>query len=349
MTQYRVAVLGATGAVGQEFLSLLEKRHFPVSTLRLLASPRSQGRTLKFKTGMVPVQAVSESAFSDVQIAFFSAGAEAAQQWAPVALKSGAIVIDNSSAFRMDPAHPLVIPEVNWHHVRAHHRLFPVGNCTGILLCMALAPLRKFGAFRRVVVATYQSASGAGMRGMVELQNQVRAFAEGKPFSCEVFPHPIAFNVFSHNSPINEYGYNQEEWKVIHETRKVLDMPELPIEVTCVRVPVLRAHSLAVNVEFQANAPAESAVREAYASAPGIRLVDDREKNLFPMPVLAAEKDEVLVGRIRRDYSNPSALSLFVCGDQLRKGAALNAIQIAERLVAEGRIPGTLRTPDGVS
>ncbi|MCH8273335.1 MAG: aspartate-semialdehyde dehydrogenase [Armatimonadetes bacterium] len=339
MTHFRAAILGATGAVGQEFLKLLADRHFPISALRLLASARSHGRSLRFKSGMVPVQAVSEAAFDGVQIAFFSAGAGASREWMPVALDEGAVVIDNSSAFRMEPENPLVIPEINWHHVREGHRLFPVGNCTGIILAMALAPLRKFGALRRVVASSYQSASGAGMRGMHELTEQTRAIGEGREPRCEVFPYPIAYNLFSHNTPVNEGGYNQEEWKVIHETRKTLDMPDLAIEITCIRVPVLRAHSIAVNVEFEGPAPSVEAAREAYESAPGMAVVDDREANRFPMPVIAAERDDVLVGRIRADCSNPNAVSLFVCGDQLRKGAALNGIQIAERLIAEGRIP----------
>lgn len=333
-----MAILGATGAVGQELLHLLAKRHFPVSALRLLASPRSSGRTLPFKGVNTPVKAVSENEFEGVQIAFFSAGAEAAREWAPAALAKGAVVIDNSSAFRMESDVPLVIPQINWHHAREHHKIFPVGNCTAIILMMSLAPLRRFGRITRVVASSYQSVSGAGARAMQELQEQVRAYAEGRRVEPYVFPHPIAFNLFSHNTQINEQGYNGEEWKVIQETRKTMEMPDLAIDITCVRVPVLRAHSLSINVEFDGPAPSVEAMREAYRSFKGVELVDNREENIFPMPSLAADKDEVLVGRIRQDASKHNAVSLFACGDQLRKGAALNGIEIAERLVSEGRL-----------
>jgi aspartate-semialdehyde dehydrogenase len=338
VSQYKVAILGATGAVGQELMSLLAKRHFPVSAMRLLASPRSSGKSFPFRGVNVPVWAVNENSFEGVQIAFFSAGADTALQWAPVAVKNGAVVVDNSSAFRMSPDSPLVIPEINWAHVHEGHKIFPVGNCTAIILMMAIAPLRRFGKFKRLVVSTYQSASGAGARAMDELQQQSRAHVEGTDFPPKVFPHPIAFNLFSHNTPINAQGYNGEEWKVIQETRKTLDAPDLRIEVTCVRVPVMRAHSLSVNVEFDGPAPSVESMREAYCNNEGLDLVDDREHNLFPMPSLAANRDEVLVGRLRQDNSNPNAISLFACGDQLRKGAALNAIQIAERLVAEAMV-----------
>ncbi len=333
-----MAILGATGAVGQEFLRLLARRHFPISTLRPLASPRSSGRTLQFKGSDIPVLAVAESVFDDVHIAFFSAGSAAAQEWVPVALSKGAVVIDNSSAFRMDPDVPLVIPEINWHAVRSEHRLFPVGNCTGIILMMSIAPLRKFGRIRRIVASTYQSASGAGARAMNELAQQTRDIADGKEPRIDVFPHQIAMNLFSHNTPINEHGYNEEEWKVIHETRKTLETPDLALEITCIRVPVMRAHSMSLNVEFDGPAPSVEAVREALANSPGLRIVDDRAGNRFPMPVDAAGRDEILIGRIRADSSNPNAVSMFSCGDQLLKGAALNGVQIAERLVAESRI-----------
>jgi aspartate-semialdehyde dehydrogenase len=337
--QYRVAILGATGAVGQEFLGLLQRRNFPISAVRLLASPRSMGRTFRFRNAEIPVQVVSDAAFDGVHFAFFSAGSEASQRWAPVALERGAIVIDNSSAFRMDPQVPLVIPEINWHHVTPSHRLFPVGNCTGIILMMAVGPLRKFGRIKRIVASTYQSASGAGARAMQELADQTRAIAQGRQPEVDVFPHQIALNLFSHNTPINEQGYNQEEWKVIQEVRKTLEMPDLAIDITCIRVPVMRAHSISANVEFDGPAPSVSAMREAIESASGLRLVDDRENNTFPMPTDAAGVDDVLVGRLRQDAGNPNAVSLFTCGDQLLKGAALNGVQIAEALIAEARVP----------
>jgi len=336
VTQLRVAILGATGAVGSELLQLMEQRDFPVASVRLLASPRSKGKTMRFRGQNLPVLAVSEHLFDSVDVAFFSAGAEAARTWAGVAQGAGAFVIDNSSAFRMDPKVPLIVPEINWHRARPDVRYYPVGNCTGILLAMTLAPLRRFGAIKRVVVSTYQSASGAGARAMKELEEQARAFARGEEPSAKVLPYLILFNLFSHNSPINEHGYNEEEWKVINEVRKVLENDDLPIEVTCVRVPVQRAHSLSVNVEFENPAPSVGAVREAVTAFPGLELVDDREGNRFPMPALAAGRDEVLVGRIRQDLSSKHAISLFACGDQLRKGAALNAIQIGEKLIESG-------------
>lgn len=293
---------------------------------------------MPFRGVNVPVSAVSESLFDDVQIAFMSAGAEAARTWAPIALAKGAVVIDNSSAFRMEDDVPLIVPEINWSAVAEHHRLFPVGNCTAIILMMAVAPLRQFGNLKRLVVSTYQSVSGAGARAMDELQTQMRAIAKGEELVYEVFPQPIACNLFSHNTPINDRGYNGEEWKVIEETRKTLMQPDLPIEVTCIRVPVMRAHSMSVNVEFDGPAPSVDDVRNALTNSPGVRLVDDRANNHFPTPCEAADSDDILVGRIRQDASNANAISLFCCGDQLRKGAALNGIQIAERLVAESRI-----------
>ena len=333
-----MAILGATGAVGQELLTLLARRHFPTSAVRLLASPRSSGRTLPFRGVNVPVSAVNESLFEDVQIAFFSAGSETAKIWAPIAVAKGAVVIDNSSAFRMDEGVPLVIPEINWHVVEKSHRVFPVGNCTAIILMMAIAPLRKFGKIKRIVASTYQSVSGAGARAMDELQSQMRSIAKGEELSYEVFPQPIACNLFSHNTPINEFGYNGEEWKVIQETRKTMGDPDLNIDVTCIRVPVMRAHSLSINLEFDQKAPEYEEVIEALKSAPGVKVIDDRPLNHFPTPCEAADHDEVLVGRIRNDVSNPNAISMFCSGDQLKKGAALNGIQIAERLVTEGLV-----------
>jgi aspartate-semialdehyde dehydrogenase len=286
----------------------------------------------------VPVSAVSESLFDDVQIAFFSAGAEAAKKWAPVALEKGAVVIDNSSAYRMDDEVPLVIPEINWSSVDKSNRLFPVGNCTAIILMMAIAPLQKFGNLKRVVVSTYQSVSGAGARAMDELATQMNAIARGDQPRAEVFTQPIACNLFSHNTPINEQGYNGEEWKVMQETRKTLGLPDLNIDVTCIRVPVMRAHSLSVNVELDSAAPSVEDIRSVYRETAGVKIVDDRENNLFPTPCEAADCDEVLIGRIRQDVSNPNAISLFCSGDQLKKGAALNGVQIAERLIAENMI-----------
>jgi aspartate-semialdehyde dehydrogenase len=327
-----VAILGATGAVGQEFLKLFEKKHFPVAELRLLASTRSQGRVFCFQGREYTVQHVSAEAFDGVDIAFFSAGASRSREFAPTAMERGAVVIDNSSAFRMDPDVPLIVPEINGQLIDGKHRLYAVPNCSAIIMLMAISPLRKLAEISRIIVSTYQSASGAGAQAMAELEQQTRDVLAGLEPKPSVLPYVYAFNLFSHNTPINEHGYNEEEWKVIQESRKILDMPHLSINVTCIRVPVLRAHSQSITVEFSGEAPSVLEVREALRQAPGVRVVDDSEQNHFPMPLEASGKEEVLVGRLRRDLSHPSAISMFVSGDQLLKGAALNAVQIAGKL-----------------
>ncbi len=333
-----VAIVGATGAVGREFLKIFESRNFPVGSLKLLASERSAGKQLWFKDAPVCIEVAQADSFSGVDVAFFSAGATRSKALVPAALRAGAIAIDNSSAFRMDEGVPLIIPEINWNAAKADDRLFPVGNCTAIILCMAIAPLRALGKMDRIVVSSYQSASGGGAAMMQELEDQTRAVLSGQPAEPKVLKQPYAFNLFSHNTAINEHGYNEEEWKVIQETRKYLSMPDLRVGVTCVRVPVMRAHSVSVTVEFAGQAPTEDQVREVLSKSPGVKLVDDRANNHFPTPLEASGKEDVLVGRIRKDVSHPSAISLFACGDQLLKGAALNAVQIAERLIAEGRL-----------
>jgi aspartate-semialdehyde dehydrogenase len=328
-----VAVVGATGAVGREFLRLFEERRFPVRELRLLASARSVGARLPFRGADAYVEEARPEAFRGVDVAFFSAGAERSRQLVPPALEGGALVVDNSSAFRMRPDVPLVVPEVNPHALGREDRLVAVPNCTAILLLTAVHPLRRLGRIERLVVSTYQSASGGGAAMMRELEEQTRAALEGRERPIGT-PHPYAFNLFSHNTPIDADGYNEEERKVIEESRKILEMPELRMNVTCVRVPVLRAHCESVTVEFAGPAPSVDEAREALESAPGVRVVDDREGNRFPMPIEASGRDEVLVGRLRRDLSNPNALCLFLSGDQLLKGAALNALQIAELALA---------------
>lgn len=333
---YHVAIAGATGAVGTEFLRVLENHRFPIASLRLLASERSEGKKLRFRGEELTVQRLTESSFEGVQIAFFSAGASRSRQFAPAAVKAGAVVIDNSSAFRMDPRVPLVVPEINLEDAREHQGIIANPNCSTIIMLMAVAPLHRLSRVRRVVVSTYQSASGAGAQAMQELVDQTAAVLEGKEVTPRVLPHRIAFNLFSHNSAINEWGYNEEEWKMIHESRKILHEPDLAITATCVRVPVLRAHSESINIEFAERRPSVDEAREALRAFPGVRVVDDRERNHFPMPIEASEREEVLVGRIREDISNPMALDLFVSGDQLLKGAALNAVQIAEGMIAKG-------------
>ena len=333
MSGLRVAVLGATGAVGREFVSLFERRSLPIGELRLLASARSAGQTIPFRNGQAVVEEVSEQSFEGVDVAFFSAGAGRSREWAPVAQAAGALVVDNSSAFRMDPDVPLVVPEVNWAAVRPEHSLIANPNCVAVILCMAVAPLLSLGRVRRLVVSTYQSASGGGAALMDDLVQQTRSVLDGREAAPAVSPHPYAFNVFSHNTPIDEQGANEEEAKVVQETRKILGRPELGVNVTCVRVPVLRAHAESVLVEFEGDAPSEATVREALEAFPGVAVVDDRAGNRFPMPSEASGQDDVLVGRIRRDPDRGDALNLFAVGDQLLKGAALNAVQIAERWV----------------
>jgi aspartate-semialdehyde dehydrogenase len=329
----RVAILGATGAVGTELLELLQSRNFPLADLKLLASPRSAGRTISFQGEELPVEAVSEKSFEDVDLVLASAGGSTSKAWAAKAVESGAVVIDNSSAFRMNPQVPLVIPEVNPEAAATHQGIIANPNCTTILMAMAVWPLHQVQPVQRIVAATYQSASGAGMRAMEELKSQAQAILQGETPTTESFPYPLAFNLFPHNTPINEQGYCEEEMKMVNETRKIFNAPQLRISATCVRVPVLRAHSEAINLEFAQPMPVEKA-REVLANAPGVRLVEDWQANYFPMPIDASGRDEVLVGRIRQDLSHPCGLELWLCGDQIRKGAALNAVQIAELLVA---------------
>ena len=334
MSKVRVALLGATGAVGTELLELLQSRNFPLADLKLLASPRSAGRTISFQGEELPVELVTEQAFEGVDIVLASAGGGTSKTWASVAVERGAVVIDNSSAFRMNPEVPLVIPEVNPEAAASHQGIIANPNCTTILMAMAVWPLHQIEPVQRIIAATYQSASGAGMRAMEEVKAQAKAILAGETPPTECFPYPLAFNLFPHNTPMNEQGYCEEEMKMVNETRKIFNAPEIRISTTCVRVPVLRAHSEAINLEFGQPLPVAKA-REVLAKAPGVQLVEDWEANYFPMPIDATGRDEVLVGRIRQDLSHPCGLELWLCGDQVRKGAALNAIQIAELLVSK--------------
>ncbi|MGE3181902.1 MAG: aspartate-semialdehyde dehydrogenase [Phycisphaerae bacterium] len=329
----RIAIVGATGAVGAEFGDVLTQRNFPFTEARLFASARSAGRTLHWGGADYKIAELSADAFAGVDIAFFSAGAELSRQFAPHAVKAGAVVIDNSSAFRMDENVPLVVPEVNAAEIARHNGIIANPNCSAIILTVALAPLRKLAKIRRIVVSTYQAASGAGARALEELVTQSRAALDGQPIVPEVFPVQCAFNVFSHNTKIGPDGYNGEESKMILETQKILGDAAVRIAPTCMRVPVLRAHTESVSVEFDVPV-SEQQARDVLEYAPGIKVVDDRATNHFPTPLDASGRDEVLVGRIRTDASIADNRGLqFICaGDQLRKGAALNAVQIAERL-----------------
>ncbi|HAX89772.1 MAG TPA: aspartate-semialdehyde dehydrogenase [Cyanobacteria bacterium UBA11370] len=335
-SQVRVAILGATGAVGAELLELLESRNFPIADLKLLASSRSAGRTLPFQGEQLPVEVVGEKSFKGVDIVLASAGGTISKAWASKAVESGAVMIDNSSAFRMNPEVPLVIPEINPEAAATHQGIIANPNCTTILMAMAVWPLHQVQPVQRIIAATYQSASGAGARAMEELKTQAQAILQDQTPPTESFPYPLAFNLFPHNTPINEQGYCEEEMKMVNETRKIFNAPQLRISATCVRVPVLRAHSEAINLEFSEPMSVDQA-REVLSKAPGVRLVEDWQANYFPMPIDATGKDEVLVGRIRQDLSHPCGLELWLCGDQIRKGAALNAVQIAELLV-EGNL-----------
>lgn len=327
-----VAIVGATGAVGAELLSVMDKRNFPVDRLVALASSRSAGTHLSFRGQDVVVQALGPDAFAGVKVAFFSAGASRSREYAPVAKAAGALVVDNSSAFRMDADVPLVVPEVNPEALAGHHGIVANPNCVAAILTVALAPLERLGRIRRLIVSTYQSASGAGARAMEDLQVQTRDFLEGREVVPRVLRHPFAFNLFSHDSAIEDNGYNGEENKVGNEIRKILGRPDLGISTTCVRVPILRAHSASINVELEHMISPDEA-RAALSKAAGVKVQDDWAHNHFPMPLEASGADDVLVGRIRRDPSHPNALNLFVSGDQLLKGAALNAVQIAETLL----------------
>ena len=343
-----VAVLGATGAVGQELLTLLQERAFPVGQLTLLASPRSAGQTLEWNGQVLTIQPVSAEAFAGVDVVLASAGGSVSKQWAPVAAAAGAVVIDNSSAFRMDAGVPLVVPEVNPHEAFCNQGVIANPNCTTILMTLALAPLAARRAMRRVVVSTYQSASGAGARAMEELSELSRTVLDGGMPMSSVLPYSLAFNLFLHNSPLQDNGYCEEELKMVNETRKIMGLPDLRISATCVRVPVLRAHSEAINIEFCEPFPVEEA-RTLLKDAPGVELIEDFSSNRFPMPTDVTGRDPVAVGRIRQDLSEPNALELWLCGDQIRKGAALNAIQIAELLLDPVAAAAAAQAPAGAS
>jgi aspartate-semialdehyde dehydrogenase len=329
-----VAIVGATGAVGVELIGCLEQRRFPLSELRLLASARSAGKTLPYRGEPLPVRELEESSFRGVDVALFCAGGGISKRFAPLAVEQGAVVIDNSSAFRMDPAVPLVVPEINPEAVRAHRGIIANPNCSTIIAITPLWPVHRTNRILRMIVSTYQAASGGGAAAMEELRESTRAYLESRPYENRVLPHAYAFNLFSHNSRIDsQSGYNEEETKVMRETRKIFGDDSIRIAATCVRVPVLRAHSIAINFECERPISPEQ-VREIVRSAPGVKLVEDPERNYFPMPKDASGQDAILVGRIRRDLSDPSgrSIALFVAGDQLLKGAALNAVQIAELL-----------------
>ncbi|HEX4370315.1 MAG TPA: aspartate-semialdehyde dehydrogenase [Rhizomicrobium sp.] len=334
MKNRNVAIVGATGGVGQEFIGCIESRGIDVKSLKLLASARSAGKTAPFRGKALIIEELTDDSFEGVDIALFSAGSGISKRYAPLAVKAGAVVVDNSSAFRMDSDVPLVVPEINARRIADHKGIIANPNCSAITALVPLWPIHQKNRIKRLIISTYQAASGAGAAAMQELVDSTRAYLDGKPFTPKMMPHPYAFNVFNHNTAIDpQTGYNDEETKVIRETRKIFEDDTIAIGVTCVRVPVLRAHSEAIIFEC-VNPITEDDVRAILSNAPGVKIVDDRSRNYFPMPLDASGQGDVLVGRIRKDLSDPSgkSIAIFVAADQLLKGAALNAVQIAELL-----------------
>ena len=339
MKGYHIAVVGATGAAGTELLRVLERRNFPVASLRLIGSKRSVGKSVRFREEPISVQELGDRSFDKIDIAFFSAGGDVSRSHVPMACQSNAIAIDKSSAFRMDPHVPLVIPEINAEDVRQNRGVIANPNCTTTVMLMALYPLHRVFGVRRVCATSFQAVSGSGARGIEELKRQVENAEQGKKlFSgpgsappATIYPHPIAFNLLPHIDAFLESGYTKEEAKMQGEAQKIMHLPELRISATCVRVPVYRAHSVAVSAEFERVISVEQA-REVLAKAPGLELVDEPQSNRYPMPLSVAGKDNCQVGRVRLDCAFENGLSFWVSGDQLLKGAALNAVQIAELL-----------------
>jgi aspartate-semialdehyde dehydrogenase len=332
MKTYTVAILGVTGAVGQEMLRLLQERDFPVKELVALASARSAGGTVTFRGQSVPIREVSEAAFQGVDIVLGAAENDVAMAWAPAIRAAGAIFIDNSSAFRMKEDVPLVVPECNAEDVAAHQGLIANPNCTTAISLTAVQSLRKLGQIKSMVASSYQAVSGAGAAGLAELQAQMLAFTRGENLENKAFAYPILCNLIPQIGGEQELGYTSEEMKLHYEGRKILHLPDLQVSCTCVRVPVMRSHSVSLHIRFDRPVSVEDA-REVLAQAPGCKLMDDLKHGCYPMPLDATGQDLVLVGRVRQDLTDPNALNLWCCGDQLRKGAATNAIQIAELLI----------------
>ena len=331
---YVVAIAGATGAVGEVMLRVLEERKFPTRQIKLLASERSVGKVLRFTGEEIKVEQLTAKSFEGVDIALFSAGASRSKGFAPAAWKAGAVVVDNSSAFRMEPDVPLVVPEINPHAIAQYSTrgIIANPNCTTIVALMALAPLHRHSRIKRVVASSYQAVSGAGARALEELKRQVRAWVQNEPLPVEAFPYQIAFNLLPHIDAFLENGYTREEMKLVNETRKILEDDRILVSPTTVRVPVFTAHSVSLHVETEAKISAAKA-RELFAAFPGLRVLDDPGEKQYPMPLFAAGQDDCFVGRIREDLAVPNGLNFWVVGDQLRKGAALNAVQIAEVLI----------------
>ncbi len=329
-----LAIAGVTGAVGREFLAILEERDFPFDSVKMLASYRSAGKTIDFKGKEYIVEEMTEDSFGGTDIALFSAGSGRSKQFGPAAVKAGAVVVDNSSAFRMAADVPLVIPEINPEKIAENKGIIANPNCSTIIGIVPVWPLHKANPVKRMVVSTYQAASGAGRAAMEELKTQAGEILAGKEPTCQALPYQIAFNCFCHNSALGPNGYNEEEMKMVNETRKIFDCKDIAITCTCIRIPVMRAHCESINLEFTDPITPDE-VRDLLSTAPGVSVLDDRENNRFPMPIDATGKDDVFVGRIRQDESiaDNRGINIWVAGDQLRKGAALNAVQIAEKII----------------
>jgi aspartate-semialdehyde dehydrogenase len=339
---FRVAIVGATGLVGGEFLKILEERKFPMDSLRLYASDRSAGKRLSFMGEDLVVEETSDDSFNNIDIALFSAGGDISKRFAPIAARAGAVAIDNSSAFRMDPEVPLVVPEVNPNDIDTHKGIIANPNCSTIQMVVALDPLHRVNPIQRIVVSTYQAVSGTGAAAVEELREQIANIVEGRQdeVAPKAYPHQIAFNALPFVESFLDNDYTTEEWKMVQETRKIMHEPDLPVCATCVRVPVYTSHGEAVNVEFSQPMTPEEA-RELLSSSPGITVQDNPKGDLYPLPVSAAGTDDVFVGRIRRDFSHPKGLAMWVVADNLRKGAALNAVQIAEAMVRQEMLTPT--------
>jgi len=329
---HNIAVVGATGVVGQQIIKILEERNFPVNNIKLIASEKSAGKSITFLDKEIEVQSISDGIFEDVDIALFSIKASLSKKFAPQAVKEGAVVIDNSNAFRMDSEVPLIVPEINADKIKEHSGIIANPNCSTIQLVMAVKPVFEKYGLKRLVVSTYQAVSGSGQQAVLELENQVKDYVDDKKIKSEIYPYQIAFNLLPHIDDFQENNYTKEEMKVVKETRKILDDNEIPITVTAVRVPVFNGHGESVNIETEVSYTIDD-IKTNISKMENVKLIDNIKENNYPMPVMVENEDDVLVGRIRRDYSKKNALNMWIIANNIRKGAALNAVQIAEKLI----------------
>jgi len=332
MSKYNLAVVGATGAVGQEIIEILEERKFPVDNLKLIASKKSEGKKITFLNRKIKVESIENGIFEDIDIALFSIDSNLSKKYAPQAVKEGAVVIDNSNAFRMDDSVPLVVPEINANKINEHQGIIANPNCSTIQLVMAIKPIFNKYGLKRVIVNTYQAVSGTGKRAISELEQQIKDYIDKNEIKSEVYPYQIAFNLLPHIDEFQENKYTKEEMKVVKETRKILDDKEIPITATAVRVPVFNGHGESVNIETEVSYLIDD-IKNSIDKMENVKLVDNINENKYPMPIMVENEDEVMVGRIRRDYSKKNALNMWIVANNLRKGAALNAVQIAEKMI----------------